>query len=609
MRFVRSLMIAGAALGTLAACGGAQVGPPILYEISFENRAHHEAEITVRFAGVPDGPLELRMSRSSPGRYALHEFAKNVYDVRITGAGGQSVEVSRPDPHQWDVRGHGGEVTVTYTLYGDHADGTYAGIDRTHGHLNMPATFMWARGLDDRPIELTVRAPEGSGWRVATQLAPTSDPYTFTAPNLYYFLDSPTEVSDFWMREWTVDGRAVRVALHHDGTEAEAVRYAEAVEAIVGAARDLYGELPSFDFGTYTFLACYLPWVDGDGMEHRNSTVLTSTGSLRANMTALLGTVAHEFFHSWNVERIRPATLEPFDFERANMSRELWFAEGFTSYFDDLILWRAGLIGDEDFAARMGDIANAVTNAPGRRYFSPVEMSMQAPFVDAATSVDPDNRQNTFLSYYTWGSGVGLALDLELRTRFDGVTLDHLMREMWRTHGVTEHPYAVDDIQAALARVTGDAAFAADFFDRFVRGREAPDYAALLGTAGIEVGQARSEAAWLGPLRLRFDGGAAVLPATPLEGTPLYEAGVDSGDRITAIAGIAPANQAAVDRALSGLRPGDDVSITFESRGGTYSASVRAAPDPGLSGRWTPDGVASAEQASFRAAWRRAPTD
>src|SRR5690606_33592791 len=105
-----------------------------------------------------------------------------------------------------------------------------------------------------------------------------------------------------------------------------------------------------------------------------------------------------------------------------------WFGEGFTSYFDDLILWRAGIITDEDFAARMGAIANTVTLAPGRRFFSPVEMSMQAPFVDAATSVDPNNRDNVFLSYYTWGSGIALGLDLTLRTRFGGVTLDHLMR-------------------------------------------------------------------------------------------------------------------------------------------------------------------------------------
>jgi predicted metalloprotease with PDZ domain len=426
---LRALVLPVLSVALVTGCGDAlsQAVDPIVYDISFENRAHHEATISVYFPRVPEGPLELRMSRSSPGRYALHEFAKNVYGVEVSGAGGRAVEVSRPDPHQWDVRGHGGEVTIRYTLYGDHADGTYTGIDRTHAHLNMPATFLWARGLEDRPIELRVASPEGSGWRVATQLAPTNDPYRFTAPDLAYFLDSPTEVSDFWFRSWDVDGESIRVALHHAGTEAEAERYAEAVAAVVQASRDLYGELPDFDFGSYTFLACYLPWVDGDGMEHRNSTVLTSTGSLAANMTGVLGTVAHEFFHAWSVERIRPATLEPFDFERANMSRELWFAEGFTSYFDDLILWRAGLITDESFAGRMGSIANSVTNARGRTYFSPVEMSMQAPFVDAATSVDLTNRLNTFLSYYAWGSGIGMALDLELRTRFEGLTSDHLM--------------------------------------------------------------------------------------------------------------------------------------------------------------------------------------
>ena len=127
-------------------CSDAQPVPssPTLYEISFENRAHHEAEISVTFTDLGTAPLELRMSRTSPGRYALHDFAKNVYNFRATGADGRAVELSRPDNHQWDVSGHGGSVRVTYTLYGDHADGTYVGIDRTHGHLNMPATFMWA---------------------------------------------------------------------------------------------------------------------------------------------------------------------------------------------------------------------------------------------------------------------------------------------------------------------------------------------------------------------------------------------------------------------------------------------------------------------------------
>lgn len=600
---MRSIFFSGLALVSFAACGGAQSADPVAYDISFENRAHHEAEVRVSFSGLRAGPLELRMSRSSPGRYALHEFAKNVYNFRATGADGRDVQVTRPNPHQWDVSGHGGSVTVSYTLYADRADGTYSGIDRTHGHLNMPATFLWARGLENRSIEMNVDVPDGSDWRVATQLAPTSDPYRFTAPDLAYFLDSPTEVSDFWLREWDVDGQTVRVALHHTGTEAEAERYVEAAAAIVEESRDIYGALPGFDFGTYTFLSCYLPWAAGDGMEHRNSTILTSTASLASNMTGLLGTVAHEFFHSWNVERIRPATLEPFDFERANMSRELWFAEGFTSYFDDLILWRAGLITAESFAQRMGGIANSVTNARGREYFSPVEMSMQAPFVDAAAAIDPNNRQNTFLSYYTWGSGVGLALDLTLRTRFTDLTLDHLMREMWASHGIPEDPYVVDDIEAALARVTGDAAFAEDFFARYVRGREAPAYADLLAPFGIEVAAARGERAWAGSISMRFSDEGAVVLSTPLRDSPLYDAGVDRGDRVLSMNGTAISSRAAVDGVLSGLRPGDDVTIAYESRGGRFEESVTLGADPTLAGRWIPDGMASEDQRALRAAW------
>src|SRR5690606_4814156 len=129
------------------------------------------------------------------------------------------------------------------------------------------------------------------------------------------------------------DPQTVRVALHHTGTEAEAAAYARDVRSIVAASGDVFGVMPRFDHGTYTFLADYLPWVDSDGMEHRNSTVLSNPASLAENRLGLLGTVAHEFFHAWSIERMRPASLEPFDFEAANMSGELWFGEGFTSYY------------------------------------------------------------------------------------------------------------------------------------------------------------------------------------------------------------------------------------------------------------------------------------
>lgn len=576
---------------------------PIRYSISFANRAHHEAEITVSFTNLDDRPLQLRMSRSSPGRYALHEFAKNVYNFRATGEGGRTVTVSRPDNHQWDVAGHGGAVSVTYTLYGDHADGTYVGIDRTHAHLNMPATFMWARGMEARPIELVVEVPEGSGWRVATQLAPTDDPFRFEAPHLQYFLDSPTEVSDFWERTWQLDGQSIRVALHHEGSEEEAEQYSSAAAAIVEAARSVFGELPAFDYGEYTFLACYLPWVDGDGMEHRNSTVLTSTSSLASNMNGLLGTVAHEFFHAWNVERIRPRTLQPFDFEAANMSGELWFAEGFTSYYDDVFLWRAAIIDDDAFARRMGGIANSVSNARGREFFSPIEMSRQAPFVDAATSVDPNNRNNTFLSYYTWGSGIGMALDLTLRGRGRGRTLDDVMREMWRAHGVSEVPYEVPDVEAALGRVTDDRAFARDFFDRYVHGRESPDFQGLLALAGIQLAPAFSKRAWLGS-GLVARGGDLVMTRTPTLGSPLYQAGIDRGDRVLDIGGERISSAQELRAYLEDHEAGEVVAVRFESRGQSYETLMTLGADPTLAAELASEAASTTAERDFLSRWK-----
>ena len=575
----------------LVSCAQAPSSDPVLYTIAFPNAEHHEAEVSVTFQGVPDGPLEVRMSRSSPGRYALHEFAKNVYDVRAVDGAGDPLEITRPDPHQWDVRGHDGVVRVTYTLYGDRADGTYSGIDRSHAHLNMPATFMWARGMEGRPMELTVSVPAASGWRVATQLAPTDDPYTFTAPHLQYFLDSPTEVSDFGWREWRVGDQTFRVALHHTGTEAELDAYAEATEKIVAAAGDVFGEFPRFDHGTYTFLACYLPWAAGDGMEHRNSTVLTSTGSLERNMIGLLGTVAHEFFHSWNVERIRPASLEPFDFEEANMSRELWFAEGFTSYFDDLILWRAGLLDTEGFAARLGGMVNAVTNGPGRAYFSPVEMSMQAPFVDAARSVDPQNKENTFISYYTWGSAVALGLDLSIRERWGpDVTLDHVMREMWTRFGPDDATYTVEDVESAVAAVTGEPAFAEDFFRRYVHGREVPPYGALLAVHGMELVHAGAGVGSLTGARLVDRDGGVLVASNTLVGDPLHGAGVDRDDVIVSASvgggrAMAPLTAAALARAVEAAGPGAAVTLEVRSRGQTLQFQATLAESTRLSVR------------------------
>jgi predicted metalloprotease with PDZ domain len=571
---------------------------PLRYRISFENREHREARVSLRISDVGPGPVALRMARTSPGRYALHEFAKNVYDVRITDGQGRPVQVDRPDPHQWTVSGHGGEVRVEYTLYADRGDGTYSQVDRTHAHLNVPATFMYAPDLMERPVELAVDLPPGSGWSVATQLAPTDDPGVFRAPDAHYFMDSPLEIADLDRRSWTVTTdhgpRTIQVAMHHLGTDEELDRYAAQAGDIAAELAAVFGGWPDFEFGTYTFLACYVPWASGDGMEHRNSTVLTSTGSLAQSMTGLLGTVAHEFVHAWNMERIRSKELEPFDFEDQDMSRELWFGEGFTSYLDDLALVRAGVIDTDEFVRRVGAMAAQVVAAPGRRFFSPVEMSMQAPFVDAATSVDPTNRANTFLSYYTYGSGVGLALDLTLRSRFDDLSLEDLMQEMWRRHGEPERPYDVDDIELALAAVTGDADFARSFFDAYVRGSEAPDYEALFEVVGVDWGPRADAPLYLTEAFLRVEDGGALVASNTVAGDPLYEAGVDRGDRLVRVDGAVLASPDDLDAVLRRASPGERLQVVVEGRGGTRTVSVEVARRPAWAAESDDDAPADA---------------
>ncbi|HEX2080700.1 MAG TPA: hypothetical protein VHG08_23550 [Longimicrobium sp.] len=617
MAVIRPLPARAAAALALLLAAPAAGQRSVEYEVRFPNRVHHEAEVTATFRGVPAGrPLQVRMSRSSPGRYALHEFAKNVYSVRATDGRGRPLAVTRPDPHQWDVAGHDGTVAVAYTLFGDRSDGTYAGIDGSHAHLNAPATFLWARGMEDAPVRVRFERPEG--WKVATQLVPTADSAVFTAPNLQYFMDSPVEIGPWDVREWTVpaaDGRphTVRLVVHHLGTAEELDRYAEKARRVVAEQIALFGEPPGFDFGTYTFLADYLPWVNGDGMEHRNSTVLSSTRTLATGEMGNLNTLSHEFFHAWNVERIRPAALEPFDFTEANMSGELWFAEGFTNYYDDLFIRRAGLLTDSAYAVGIGNtIVQPTVTAPGRRYFSAVEMSMQAPFVDAAASIDPHNRANTFLSYYTWGSAIGLGLDLTLRTRFPGVTLDDYMRAVWREYGRAQtpalapaRPYTLADLRRVLGEVTRDPAFADDFFRRYVEGREVVDYEALLARAGFLLRRPRPGRAWLGAPVDTANGGVMVTGYPMVHGS-LYGAGIDRGAVLLSIGGHPITDMASVDAALAAFPAGQVVQVEWRDRHGAQrSGPMALAENPALEVvTYESAGMpVTAEMRAFREAW------
>ncbi len=600
-----------AAVSFVAASPAAAENAPVVYHASFDNAAHHEARITASFRDLADGPFVFRMSRASPGRYALHEFAKNVYDVSAVDGRGRALKLEQRDPYSWRVEGHDGAVTVSYTLYADRADGTYSQIDRTHAHLNMPATFIWAEGLEGRAIEISFAAPNGR-WKAATQLPSAGGRLRFTAPDLQYLMDSPTELSDFDLRSWKLsDGQTIRLAVHHDGNAEDMDRYAQEAKKIVAEQIDIFGEAPKFDHGVYTFIADYLPHVSGDGMEHRNSTILSSTKGLYEADFAQISTLSHEFFHAWNVERMRPAELEPFDFARANPTPSLWFAEGFTNYYGDVARVRSGVTPVDDY---LDDLANTLTfiiNAPGREVGSPQSMSLEAAFVDAARAIDPDNRANMFVSYYPYGEVIALALDLTLRTQFEGVTLDDYMRHLWKLHGVTEKPYTHDDLRKGLADVTGDADFAAAFFASYIEDGGLPDFAPLFAQAGLNLEADDREKASLGRVSFEEKGDAVVIASNTLTGTPLYKAGLDRGDDILSVGRFTIDSKDDYEKAMKRHDPGDEVAIRFRSRGEEFTVNAIFTADQTL--KITPYEDAEMEitdtQKAFRKSWLKTEID
>jgi predicted metalloprotease with PDZ domain len=359
-----------------------------------------------------------------------------------------------------------------------------------------------------------------------------------------------------------------------------------------------------------------VPWGGGDGMEHRNSTVVAAPVSLRSPGMVLdvLDTVAHEFFHAWNVERIRPATLEPFNFEEANISGELWLAEGFTQYYGALTMVRTGLSSLQECVPGFSRYASAVVNGNGRSFRSAVGMSQMAPFTDAARSVDRTNTANTFISYYTYGAAIALGLDLSLRDRSNGkISLDDYMRAMWRVHGkpggpqpgLVAKPYTLKDARDRLAEVSGDRAFADTFFDKYVEGRDAIDYAPLFLRAGYVWRKSSPGAAWLGTVALDRSGSATISNLLDW-GSPAHTAGLDQGDTIVDLDGRRVTDGTSLQTVLKAHKPGDKIAVSFRRRNGaTGTSTITLAENPSMElfAIEKAGGTLTAEQKRFRDEW------
>jgi len=581
----------------------------ISYAISFPNAIHHEAEVSMTIPNVTANvPLKVRFARSSPGRYATHEFGKNIYNLKAFDANGKLLVMKQPAGDIYEIVNPSSKIKITYTVFGNWIDGTYSGFDETHAHMNIPAVFAFPVGMDKRPRTVKFNYADKKDWKVATQLKPMGNGIYY-AKDFQYFMDSPIEISNYKEASWEVkntDGKiqTIHLMAHSEDDEMTVINYANMLKKVVAEQKAVFGELPNFDYGNYYFLHCVHPSYAGDGMEHRNSTVIVQrTPKIGGNESNLLGTFSHEFFHAWNVERLRPKTLEPFNFTQSNISDELWIAEGFTQYYGNLMLKRSGFRSLENISRVFGSLANSVLNSPGAKNFSPMQASRYAVFADAGVAVDQTNQRNIFTSYYTYGAAVGLALDLRLRADFN-LTLDDYMKALWKTYGKTEITYTIPDLEKTLASLTKNPTFAKQFFNNYVYATKKEDYASLLLKAGLVLRKENAGKTYSGIGRLEGADGKVVIPAT-LVGSPAYIAGLDIDDVLLKADGIDIKTTKDFEVVTEKHQPGETIEVVYSRKGIEKTTKLTFIENPNL--ELLPientGGTLTPEMKAFRGKW------
>jgi len=466
---------------------------PVRYRIVPLDPHAHLFEVRCTVDDPDPAGQRFRLPVWIPGSYLIREFARHFVMVRAE-AQGQAVAVSKEAKDVWVAEPCAQPVTVVAHVYAYDLSVRTAYLDATRGYFNGPAVFLCPEGHADRRCQVEIVAPPGDvgrTWRVATTLprgATSSAGFgTYHAANYDELIDHPVEMSDFALTSFIAGGAPHEVAIS-GRQRADLDRLARDLARICQWQCDLFGGSPGSGapFPRYLFQVAAVG--DGyGGLEHRTSTSLLCKRSelpqpgvtrITDDYRRFLGLASHEYFHAWQVKRIKPAAFTPYGLARENYTRQLWAFEGITSYYDDLALARSGVIDSASFLELLGRTITTVLRNPGRHVQSVAESSFDAWIKYYRHD---ENTPNAVVSYYAKGSLVALALDLTLREH--GSSLDALMRALWQRFGQT----AIGVPEDGIARLAGELAGREldEFFARYVDGTEDPPLAALLANVGV----------------------------------------------------------------------------------------------------------------------------
>ena len=546
----------------------------LVYQVSMSQPESHLFEITLSVGGWKQSTLELIMPVWTPGSYLVREYSRHLQDFAARGKASLSWRKVQKNRWQIDTQGTS-EIKVSYRIFANELTVRTNHLDETHGYFNGAALFLYVPGFEKQPIQVEIVLPR-SDWRIVTPLPSVpGHPNTFEAKDFDTLVDSPFEIGHHEIYSFEAMGKPHKLAIWGQGN-IDPDRIIQDTQKIIQVEAELFGGLP---YDRYLFLL-HLTSNSFGGLEHKDScSLIYARMGFRAKdkYDRFMQLVAHEFFHLWNVKRIRPKGLEVFDYDRENYTQSLWFSEGTTSFYDLILPYRAGIYDAKTYLKSLGQEITRYLMTPGRL----VQPLSESSFDAWIKLYRPDaNSANSQISYYLKGEMVTLLLDLGIRIKHsNGRSFDDVMRQMWKQFGQDEIGFMPEQLKATIESVAGFDL--TDFFDRYINGgTEELPFDEYLSGFGLRL-QSNSEGdrpPHFG-VTVKTEHGREMIKFVEF-GSPAQQAGIDAGDELLAIDGLRVSADQINDR-LKDYQPGDTIEVAvFHQDDLRVRSVVLTAPRP-----------------------------